>query len=90
MQSKINTINGKMEKLVFFRGTKEEIYNKVNSINTQKDANVTDIKTSEIKSNDFYMDACLGIIKDHYLDFEIFVLPTNEKKVYIVTEITIL
>jgi len=79
-------IHSEMSRLVLFRGTKVEIIEKLNSIGLRKDCYLEDFE-NPLPGNDFGFNTNLGSIGDYYFDFEIFLLPTNKKDVFIITEV---
>ena len=81
-------MDNKMEAMVFFRGTIEEINNHINNFSIKKC--LMTLSRNNAKYNDIAYTVCLGEIDDHYLDYEVYVLPTNRPDNYIVTEITVL
>jgi hypothetical protein len=77
-----------MKKLVFSRYTKEELIQKLNSlrVNREKDCFLEPFE-EPLPENDFGFNTNLGMIGSHYLDFEIYMLPTNEPEVFLITEV---
>ena len=83
-------IDAKMLSMVLFRGTKNEIYSKLNGFNSRVAASMTFDFVQGLNKADFSFEACLGVIGGVYLDYEVFVLPTNKEGVFIITEVTVL
>ena len=79
-------IDDEMKNLVLFRGTKEEICEKINSIGLRSDSILEPFENS-LSENDFGFNTYLGKTEGHYLDFEVYLLPTNKKDVFLVTEV---
>jgi len=82
----ISHINQAMQKLFFFRGTKEEIIAKLNEIGLRNDCFLEPFE-EPLPENDLGFNTNLGEIGDHYLDFEVYLLPTNQKDCFLVTEV---
>ena len=85
MKIVIENISRQMEDLVLFRGTKEDIVKKINVIGLRNDSILESIEDS-LSINDIGFNINLGNFEDDYLDFEIYMLPTNAKNIFIVTE----
>ena len=80
------TINKQMQSLILFRGTKEEIIKRLNTIGTRRDCYLEPFE-EPLAGNDFGFNTNLGMIDDEYLDYEIYMLSTHIESVFIITEI---
>jgi len=78
-------LDEKVKNLIMFRGTKEEIYIKLNSFNPDAIAATNFTKSTGEADSSF--EVCLGVADCVYLDYEIFVLPTNKKNSFLITEV---
>ena len=88
MKTAIEVINKQIKNLVLYRGTLEDITKKIRTIGLDLDAELTPFEEEAIiEENDLGFNVNLGEINDHYLDFEIYMLPTNEKNSFIITEV---
>ncbi len=87
MSTEIAKINNKMRNLVMFRGTKKEIIVELEKIGNRKDI-ILEPFEEPLPENDLSFNTNIGMIGDSYLDFEVYLLPTNKKDVFIVTEVT--
>ena len=86
---KIRLVNRAMSSLVLFRGTKEKITAKLNGFRVEREESVNLEPFEEpLPENDFGFNTNLGKIGDKYLDFEIFMLPTNKKDTFLITEVS--
>ena len=85
-QAIIKSYNEMMKNLVMFRGTKEEIIEKLNMIGSRNDCFLEAFEEA-LPENDYGFNTNLGMVGEHYLDFEIYMLPTNEKDTFIITEV---
>ena len=83
----ISTINRQMQKLVLYRGTKTDIVSKLKEIGLRHDPFLEEFE-NPITGNDFGFNTNLGRIEDNYLDFEIYLLPTNIPDTFIITEVS--
>ena len=79
-------ICSEMRNLVLFRGTKVEICEKLNSIGLRDDCFLQEFE-EPLPGNDFGFNINLGKIGDCDLDFEVYLLPTNKKDVFVITEV---
>lgn len=79
-------IQDKIKILVGFRGTKEEIIEKLKEIGTRNDP-ILEPFEHQSEENDWGFNVNLGESYGDYFDFEIFMLPTREKDVWLITEI---
>jgi len=86
MEIVIKSIEKQISELVLFRGTKSDIIKKINAIGQRNDS-ILEPFEKNIKGNDFGFNTNLGELNGHYLDFEIYLLPTNKKDIFIITEI---
>ena len=84
---KITEINKAMEKLVLFRGTKEEIISKLNEIKITHQSVVLEPFENPLEGNDLGFNISLGMIGNEYIDYEIYMLPTMRKGEFLITEI---
>ena len=75
-----------MQNLVLFRGTKQKIIDKLNTIGPRSNCILEEFEDT-LLGNDFGFNTNLGIDGHHYLDFEIYMLPTNKPNTFIITEI---
>lgn len=89
MNKTIKKVIKDMNDLVLFRGTKKEIVNKLNTIGTIKTDVILCPFPHPLPDNDFGFAVMLGKINDEWLDFDIYMLPTNKKDVFIITETVI-
>jgi len=87
MENEIEKINNVMQNLVLFRGTKEWIINRLSTIGTRTDIFLEPFE-EPLPNNDFGFNTNLGMIGSHYLDYEIYMLPTNAKDVFVITEVS--
>jgi len=88
MDTVIKSIERQMENLVMYRGTKSDIEKRLSTIGQRLDVTLEPFEDEAIiKDNDFGFNVNLGKLNDHYLDFEIYMLPTNQKDVFIITEV---
>lgn len=79
-------IQDKIQRLVGFRGTKEEIIERLKEIGIRKDITLEPFE--ELLDNlDYGFNVNLGESYRDYFDFEIFMLPTREEDVWLITEI---
>lgn len=79
-------IQDKIKRLIGFRGTKEEIIEKLKEIGIRKDI-VLEPFEEQLEDLDYGFNVNLGEIYGDYFDFEIFMLPTREKDCWLITEI---
>jgi len=79
-------IKYKIQRLVGFRGTKEEIIEELVEIGIIKDITLEPFEY-ELEELDYGFNVNLGESDGDYFDFEIFMLPTREKDVWLITEI---
>ena len=79
-------LNEKLQKLIMFRGTIEEIENKLNSYGFRDYCKMEKFENG-LDGNDFGFNINLGQEDNMYLDYEVFMLETNQTDVYIITEI---
>ena len=86
MKIVIENISRQMEDLVLFRGTKEDIIKKINDIGLRNDSILEPIE-DPLSINDIGFNINLGNFEDDFLDFEIYMLPTNAKDIFVITEI---
>ena len=86
MKIVIENINRQMQDLLLFRGTQEDIVKKINTIGLRDDSILEPIEYPlSIDDIGFYIN--LGKFEDDFLDFEIYMLPTNAKDVFVITEV---
>lgn len=77
------------ENMIMFRGTVEEIKEKLNSFNPTTNKIEMERFEEEIPTNDIGYNFSFGEDDEgEYLDFEIFMLPTRAKDNFIVTELS--
>lgn len=86
-KKKILKKNKKMQNLVMFRGTKEEIVKKLHKIGNREDIPVLQETEEKVKNQDLCFNTNIGEIDTHFLDYEIYMLPTNKKDNFIITEV---
>ena len=86
MKIVIETTRKAMSNLVLFRGTMRDITKKINSIGLVNDS-VLEPFEEPIKDNDFGFNIHLGSINGTYLDYEVYLLPTNADNEFLVTEV---
>jgi len=84
---RIGLVSNEMKKLVLFRGTMEEIVAKVNEIKIREDDVVLEPFEEFAPITDFGFNTNLGQIGDKYLDFEIYMLPTNKRGNFVITKV---
>jgi hypothetical protein len=78
-----------MQSLLFFRGTKEQIIEKLNTIRINREESVVLEPFEEpLEDNDLGFNTNLGEINEHYIDYEIYMLPTNKKDTFVITEVS--
>ena len=82
----IESIKTQMQNIVLFRGTKDDIIKKINAIGLRNDS-ILEPKENPLLFNDLGFNINLGVVNDNYLDFEVYMLPTNIKDYFIITEI---
>ena len=82
----IESIKTQMQNIVLFRGTKNDIIKKINAIGLRNDSILEPIE-NPLPFNDLGFNTNLGVVNDNYLDFEVYMLPTNIKDYFIITEI---
>jgi len=84
----IQKVEEQMQELIMLRGTKEEIIEKLNTIRVNREESVI-LEPFEIflPENDLGFNTNLGEIHEHYIDYEVYILPTNKKDTFIVTEV---
>ena len=82
----IESIKTQMQNIVLFRGTKDDIIKKINAIGLRNDS-ILEPKENPLLFNDLGFNTNLGVVNDNYLDFEVYMLPTNIKDYFIITEI---
>lgn len=86
MNLAVKIIFNKMNDLVMFRGTKEDICSKLNSIGLRDDCFLEPME-DQLPGHDLGFNTNLGMVKDTYLDYEVYMLPTNKDNEFIITEI---
>ena len=85
MSKSIGDVISKVERLVGFRGTVEEIKETITML-AGHEATLT--PAEEDVSLDLCYVSSAGMVGEHYADFDIFVLETRQKDIYHVTEVT--
>lgn len=83
--NKLSELNKKIQSKVLFRGTLEGIAKELSDLTGTK-AELVPFEES-LPENDLGYNIFLGMIEEHYLDYEVYLLPTNRVNVYIITEI---
>lgn len=79
-------IDKAMQDLLLRRGTLLEIESMINDIGLRDDSTLEPFEEN-IEFNDIGFNTNLGQIDDQYLDYEVYLLPTNKQYQYIITEI---
>ena len=83
----ISDIEENIKQLVGFRGTKIEIVAKLNNLGPRHDCFLEAFE-DPLPGIDLSFNTNLGMIGDHYLDFEIYMLPTRKLDEFMITEVT--
>jgi hypothetical protein len=85
----LQKVETELQKLIMFRGTKEEIVEKLNAIRVNREESVN-LEPSEesLPENDLGFNTNLGEIHEHYISYEIYMLPTNKKDTFIITKVS--
>lgn len=86
MAKTIEGIEQSMQRLIRYRGTKDEIVSKLNNLGPRHDCFLEAFE-DPLPENDLGFNTNLGMIGDHYLDFEIYMLPTMKADTFIIIEI---
>ncbi|MGL5749983.1 MAG: hypothetical protein ACRCXT_05615 [Paraclostridium sp.] len=83
--NELSKLNKQLQSKVLFRGTLEGIAKELSDLTGTK----TELVPFEeyLPENDLGYNIFLGMIGGHYLDYEVYLLPTNKVNVYIITEI---
>ncbi len=84
---KTDKIDEAVENLVFFRGTKDEIEQELNKIKTKKESVTLEPFEDPLSENDLGFNVNLGQVRDASLDYIIYMLPTNKKDTFLITEV---
>lgn len=82
------TADRKMQGLVHTRCTKQELIMKLALLSVNRDSIPVLTPFEEpLPENDFGFSTNIGMLGETYLDYEIFMLPTNKQDVFLITEI---
>jgi len=84
--TEIQLINTKMFNLINSRFTLPELMSQLQEIGNKAKC-VYDWTEEGEQYNDYSINTNIGMIGEVYLDYEIFMLPTNKPEVYLITEI---
>lgn len=80
--------NRAMQTLVGFRGSHEDIINELSKLLINRvEQPCLEPFEEPIKENDFGFNTNLGVVNGNYYDYEIYMLPTNQQNIWIITEI---
>ena len=81
-------IDEAMQSVVYFRGTKDDIKKKIAVFKLAKKEDILLTPFTEpLPENDLGFNINIGNLNGVYLDYEIYMLPTNKTDTFIVTEI---
>lgn len=86
----LKNIEQELQKLIMFRGTTKEIVKKINLIGLRNDSIIEPSEENENNKKlgfDYCFNTNLGMLNNQYIDYEIWMLPTNKKNTWIITEI---